>query len=431
MQKKLIAVAVAGVLAAPLAMAQTNVTISGTLNAGFESVSAGGSSVADALAAGTNTVPTGRQGSLTSRTRVVDNSSELRFTVTEDLGNGLKAFGTIGAAVDPGNSNVTATTASGSLGSRNTGVGLRSDKWGEIMLGFWDLQTHLVGNVDSFYGKGAAAAYSRGMLHNNGRGQRAVTQGGRMANQIRYVSPRWNGFDVTVQYSRHVEAANASSLIGTPNDEAKERTWAISPTYVNGPWTAFYGWMKISDRTITGGATGTSGILGAAGTVDVTGNRAGIAYTFPMGLRVGLIWDRLKAHETADVVATGTGSMSRTAWALPVSYTTGAHSFGVTYARAGAINASASVAAINTAVKLGDNNTGAHFWTLGYQYALSKRTNVWLNYARITNGRGAAYDFDSNAGIGMGATPLALGLARTGNEGADPRTIGIGLRHVF
>ena len=45
MQKKLIAVAVAGVLAAPLALAQSNVTISGTLNAGFENISAGGSSV--------------------------------------------------------------------------------------------------------------------------------------------------------------------------------------------------------------------------------------------------------------------------------------------------------------------------------------------------------------------------------------------------
>ncbi|MCC6658272.1 MAG: porin [Rhodocyclaceae bacterium] len=430
MQKKLIAVAVAGVLAAPLAMAQTNVTISGTLNAGFESVSAGGSSVANALNAAT---PTGRGGSLTSRTRVVDNLSELRFSVTEDLGGGLKAFGTIGSTVDPGNSNVVASTQSGSLGSRNTGVGLRSDKWGEILLGNWDLQWHIVGMVDSSFVKSAAATSTLALLHTNGRGQMAVAQGGRYNNQIRYVSPRWNGFDVTVQYSRHVEAANALAPIGSPNDEAKERTWAISPTYVNGPWTAFYGWMKISDRSV---AAAGSGILGAIGgntgsTVDVTGNRAGIAYTFPMGLKIGLIWDRLKAHETANLVAQGTGSMSRTAWALPVSYTTGPHTFGVAYARAGSVNASASVAATNTLVKLGDNNTGAHFWNLTYNYAMSKRTNVWLNYSRITNGRGAAYDFVANGGIGMGATALSAGLVRTGNEGGDPRSIGVGLRHVF
>jgi predicted porin len=420
MQKKFIAVAVAGVLASPLAMAQTNVTISGTLNAGFESISAGGSSV--------TTNPVGQIGSLNSRTRVVDNLSELRFSVEEDLGGGLKAFGTIGSTVDPGNSNVPASTQSGSLGSRNTGVGLRSSNWGEITLGNWDLQWHYPGMVDSIFVKGPTTSSSLGILHNNGRGARAVAQGGRYNNQIRYVSPSWNGFNVTVAYARHVEALNAVATAAQNNTNAKERTWNIVPTYNNGPWTAFYGWMKISDRTIA--ATG-SGILGAAGTVDVTGNRAGVAYTFPMGLKVGLIWDRLKSHETADVVATGSGSMSRTAWSLPVSYTTGPHTFGVTYARAGSINASASVAATNTAVKLGDNNTGAHFWTVGYQYAMSKRTNLWLNYAKISNGAGAAYDFDSNAGIGMAATALSAGLARAGNEGADPRTIGIGLRHVF
>ena len=227
---------------------------------------------------------------------------------------------------------------------------------------------------------------------------------------------------------------SSGSAAGQNNNYNKEKTWAISPTYVNGPWTAFYGWMKTSDRAVATNANpllSTSGILNQNGTVDITGQRAGIAYAFGMGLKIGLLWDRLKAHETANAVAAGTGNMARTAWAIPVSYTTGPHAFGITYARAGAINASASVAVTNTAVKLADNNTGAHFWTLGYQYALSKRTNLWANYSKITNGSGAAYDFDSNAGIGMTATPLANGLVRVGNEGADPRTFGVGLRHVF
>ena len=35
---------------------------------------------------------------------------------------------------------------------------------------------------------------------------------------------------------------------------------------------------------------------------------------------------------------------------------------------------------------------------LGYQYALSKRTNLWLNYSKITNEVACGYDFGANAG---------------------------------
>ena len=229
MQKKLIAVAVAGVLAAPLAMAQTNVTISGTLNAGFENISAGGASLANAPATATAVSGT---GSLASRTRVVDNSSELRFSMTEDLGGGLQAFGTIGAAVDPGNTNVAASTGSGSLGARNTGVGLRSKQWGEILIGNWDLQWHLMGMIDTMWIKGAAAGNASAVVFTNGRGAGSVAQGGRYGNQIKYQSPSWNGFGVGVQYSRHVEAQNGVATAVQSNYRDTERTWAISPTDV-------------------------------------------------------------------------------------------------------------------------------------------------------------------------------------------------------
>lgn len=426
MQKKLIAVAVAGVLAAPLALAQSNVTISGTLNAGFENISASGGTL--------TSVPATQVGSLTSRTRIVDNSSELRFTVTEDLGGGLSAFGTIGAAVDPGNTNVVATTGSGSLGSRNTGVGLRSGKWGEIMFGNWDLQWHTIGGIDGMWVKGAAAGNSSAVLLTQGRAGKQGSQGGRFGNQIRYVSPTWNGFNVTAQYARHVEAVNATG--GPNNINDRDTTWAINPTYNNGPWMAMYAYMARNNVALT---AATSALHGAAGggVQDQRGHRAGLAYTFAMGLKIGIIWDSLKIHEQTNVAdagtaVTGSGSAKRTGWAIPVSYTTGAHGFGVTYARVGSLSTSGSNAASAAAFNAADNNTGAHYWNLAYQYSLSKRTNLWVNYSRITNSSGAAYDFAANAGIGMaGANALSGGATRTGNEGADPRTFGVGIRHAF
>jgi len=58
--------------------------------------------------------------------------------------------------------------------------------------------------------------------------------------------------------------------------------------------------------------------------------------------------------------------------------------------------------------------------SLGYQFALSKRTNIHLNYSQIKNDSLAGYDFFSN-NVGMA----------NGNFGADPKTYSLGLRHTF
>jgi len=77
MNKKLIAVAVAGACVAPAAMAQTAnpVTLYGIVYATIESVEA-----------------TGGATPIVRRNRVTDQASRLGVRGTEDLGGGLKAF---------------------------------------------------------------------------------------------------------------------------------------------------------------------------------------------------------------------------------------------------------------------------------------------------------------------------------------------------
>ena len=83
MNKKLLAVAVAGALGAPgVALAQSSVTISGYLKAGFDQVKVTSPSAARS-AAGTNL----------SESRVTDHSSRILFNVVEDLGGGMQAIG--------------------------------------------------------------------------------------------------------------------------------------------------------------------------------------------------------------------------------------------------------------------------------------------------------------------------------------------------
>ena len=75
MNKKLMAVAVAGALAAPVAMAQSNVTISGRMALGVDTYSATGATQA-------------ASSGLQSRNRVWDNGSRVTIAGAEDA-NGM------------------------------------------------------------------------------------------------------------------------------------------------------------------------------------------------------------------------------------------------------------------------------------------------------------------------------------------------------
>src|ERR1017187_10704872 len=82
MQKKLIALAIAGL--SSVAFAQPNVTVYGVADVSIESVGANG--------AKSGTSESGTNANLGNSARVNSNSSYIGFKGTEDLGNGLKAL---------------------------------------------------------------------------------------------------------------------------------------------------------------------------------------------------------------------------------------------------------------------------------------------------------------------------------------------------
>src|SRR5688500_18793159 len=113
MNKKLIALALAGAFAAPVAMAQTAnpVTLYGRVHLTFEYVEVEGAS-----------------GS--KRTRIQDQASLLGVRGTEDLGGGMKAFFQLETAFAP-------DQTGGAFANRNSGVGFQGG-WGSILMGRWD-----------------------------------------------------------------------------------------------------------------------------------------------------------------------------------------------------------------------------------------------------------------------------------------------------
>jgi len=163
MNKKLIALAVAGVTVAPAALAQTAnpVTLSGRLHETIERIKeSGGPSV----------------------TRIVDQASFLRVAGKEDLGGGLKAVFQFETAFET-------NEGSGTFASRNSGVGLEGG-WGSLIVGRWDTPfKQYTGNLDP-YGDVTIG----GITAANNRGADNSSFDVRDANIVIYASPKFGGF---------------------------------------------------------------------------------------------------------------------------------------------------------------------------------------------------------------------------------------------
>jgi predicted porin len=395
MQKKLIAAAVAGLLSVP-AFAQSNVTISGLFKGGWEHYRLSGPG-------------TGYE----SESRVSDQSSRIIFNVVEDLGGGLKAWGQVDSrfALDLGG---------GALGSGNTGVGLMGN-WGKFTLGRWDVHYGEFGAIESNRAGSLQTYAAPGIVSQvttRAAAAAAVTpqvstmaNGTRTPNILIWDSPAWNGFTARLAYSTSyaVTEGNTNRAVGNPGSG---RAWTGALRYNNGPWTAGASYWNGNSE---------SGVAGVA-KADQRSTRAWGGYTFAMGLKLGLGYDRSSLDDSVNgsAGAVGAGTARRSAWIIPVSYSFGPHAIYGTYARAG--SASGSAIASGTG-----SNYKAHQWTIGYDYAFSKRTSVGAFYTRLNN--------NSNAAGTVGASYNMFGLGASGgtaaNVGEDQRQIYIGMAHSF
>jgi predicted porin len=342
---------------------------------------------------------------------------------------------------NPGQATNSPQTASG-WATRNSGVGLRGAAWGEILLGIWD--THYTESyaVDNQLIKGGSHTSSLALLNSFGTAGWATgagslggaSIGGRYSNVIRYQSPSWAGFNFRLSMARPTDGVVPTT--GTVADGKKNRAWNFAPTYSNGPIYANLSILRDNDIVGTGAATygsaaGGAAVAGgaaAAAVYSVRSVRPEFSYTFPFGLKLGVIadWSRIEVAATAP---TAGSELKKTTWAVPISWTTGPHAIFATYAIASKLKGSINGADLSTisitpagstSSQSMDSNTGAKFFTLGYQFDISKRTNVHVAYAQIKNDSLAGYDFFSNT----------VSMAN-GNFGADPRIISLGVRHAF
>ncbi|WP_334156869.1 porin [Oryzomicrobium sp.] len=412
MQKKLIALAVAGLAAAP-AFAQTNVTIYGVADATFDNVRA---TSASSTAAGVN-------GNLGSTNRVSSNSSYLGFKGSEDLGNGLKAVFQF--------ENTVAFDAAGGVNTnRDSFVGLAGG-FGTVVAGNLTGPTRALGaalDVNSGatgIGANSALIGKLGNLLTNGTdGNSNYTATGtpnangpangcnrsttcaslfdtRWKNAVAYVSPSFAGVTVTAAY---VANEGRSFDYTASANQVNTQGYDLGVNYNNGPILAGLTYNAVTLRDIN--------------ETRVSNVRLGGSYNFGIASVRALV-ERASLETTgAGVLNAGSGSIHQTVWGLGATFNVTTNGKIITqFYRAQNLSGEHPLVAGNAA------ETGAKLFELGYEHSLSKRTTLKAVYSYLGNDKRAAYDYGVNA--------TGLSTAPNGGQGATLNGVQVGVRHSF
>jgi predicted porin len=371
MNKKLIALAVAGAVFAPAALAQTPanaVTVYGLVDMTLENVKADAGPAAGS--------------SISSRNRVTSQASRLGVRGTEDLGDGLKAFFQLESQVNPddacgqgGNPNPgtlpnggCSITGNGgkALASRNSAVGLQGG-FGSILLGRWDTPYKLASLSVDPWGDVTIGGYVT-VMHDKGNFDR------RENNAVQFWTAKYSGFEMRLHYS-----ANEAKATANPS------TASLSATYAMDAFSVAYAYEKHSDQN------------GGAALVNTTETGNELAATYKMGpIKLGLATEKIKKTNLTD----------KKAWFLSGEYTMGKATVALSYGESKDGAASTAVTQPNTKSTV-----------LGVKYALSGRTTAYGLYSQVKNNNAGNNDFGLN-----GITPAT---------GGDPKGFGVGIKHTF
>ena len=372
-------------------------------------------------------------------------SSRFGLRGTEDLGGGLKANFVLEAGINindgtsgNGNSNNNPGAASppNGLFARDAWGGL-SGGFGELRLGRQTTGSFLV-QLRSWADAASNGLYSPGASV-------GPLMGGttRLSNAVKYISPNLGGFSGTFTFATP-ETTSANSVtpqvggnLATTNSNVNTKTALdLALEYANGPAYVGFGYNKRNGdfTTVTN-----NGFLAPLNTiVTISGNAPITAYTLGGSYDFGVVKPFLNyTRQSADInnsqstvtngagVGAGTtvGLLSRkdTALTLGVKVPLGAFTLISSYAR-DRISASGSDSVAGALASNRSVSGTIKAFNIGGNYALSKRSQVQVNYGNQT------YNSDESrvafaAGATTGSATQNLNVKQTG--------FNVGFRHMF
>jgi predicted porin len=412
MKKSLLALAVVAALPG-VALAQSSVTISGNIKTGISMFSAD-------TAAGK-----------VKDTALSDGSSKFIISGKEDLGGGMAATFQIDQRYNGSQSN--RASAGNLIAGGNTFVGL--------MGGFGNVQ---LGNLDTHYGQGrdefAARATSLGasstsLLDYVGSGSNPIANTSRINNVIRYTTPVMSGFSAQVTHSLAPFGAEGGSGAGTQGSTGtiapgystagttngiatttkpgKGEGTAVQLNYVEGPVVAGVSfWNAKVEQAFYDQSVAAATAAALAAGIKTGEESMKLFASYDLGVaKLGLTYDDSKYKRNG-----GLGEQKRSATSFSATApVTAAGAMLFQYTKANAIKGTSTSGTSY-------NDTGASQISVGYDYSLSKRTSVGVNYSKINNQVNAAYNF---------FTATSLQDAPTVTAGKDISMFFVGVQHKF
>lgn len=353
MNKKLLAVAVAGALASPLAFAQST-TIYGGVDVGYQNAAnytAGGDE-------GHHFIQSGQ-----------DYTSRVGLKGSDDLMPGVTALYVLeaGISVDQG------TQDSAGFWQRQAYGGIESKQWGAITLGRQYTVMH------NNYGAGTwSVLTAAGTLNPSGHIVRA-------SNAIKYSSPNFSGFRVAALWT-----PKATGGENTTADIDNGKMWEAGVLWAAGPF----------------GASFTHGNLKAqAGTARGETKRNQITGKWDNGaFGVFAGWAKDTLTDASSIALTGDTEIKHL-WVQPLFRFGGSNELFGLWARVKAEGDG-----------LGDN-AKATWWGVGYRHYMTKRTWLYAAYGTVRNDDDAAFTPTTFAAgtpaFGEDPRALQLGVATT------------------
>jgi predicted porin len=305
------------------------------------------------------------------------------------------------------------------LGARDSKVGLRSSKWGEIFMGQWDTpykyislpvnpiragyvfdRTAITGNPGFNVGN-TTTQFTR----INGKPDASFDR--RAGNSVQYWSPNWGGFSFRLMES--VDEGRGPAVAGGPIIAPIIK--GASLQYDVGTLSIRYAYEEHDDYF------GMSQIGGSAGATATNNGSKDTAQKIVVLWRIGNtrltgLYEQLKYHND-DTLAGAVNEYKRNAWYGVIEQFFGNQSVFLSYGQA----------ADGTCSKVGGatcitNNLGAKYMTAGYIYRWSKTTEGFIAYYKMDN--------KSNGTYSPGPAVPAVVV-----PGLDTEAYGLGMQHFF
>jgi predicted porin len=430
MNKKLLAVAIAGVLAAPLAQAQTaNVTLYGRLNLSSQVI--------------INAKQDASGGGIKQNIyQVGSNSSRLGVRGTESLGGGLNALFQIEERFDASNGSLVTTTG-------DSFVGLQGG-WGTGKIGYfltpYDDVAPVFGSVPTLI----SSILSTSALWSN-TGPSDFANGGfdnRAGNSLRYDSPVISGFTFSGQVAARDTGSTVSSDGGTLDQQRRHAyILGVGSTYNNGPWGAAVAYQVHNNIRNGAVAACVTCPTNANAKLQDQGITAALSYTFG-AFKIAGVYEYLKydtpsqsnaAGVPIGTTVTSTGEIKRNLWGISGTANLGPGQLYAAYFKAN--NGSGSANCVTTAgltscprvgsVTIGPDSS-SQMWEVSYTYPLSKRTLLYTGYVMIDNSANANYNFNVGAVAGLCGGNSRTATGNTGcGDAARPQGVLAGIVHFW